>query len=276
MFSKPVLVVMACGLCLVTGWLIGRSFPAAQESVDASDETSSQARKTNRRASPASQDSSRSARRSARVDGTKQESLAAQSGLSNPDATARLVVVPLGLLDSMSETAGFRSGDADIFDKDGRIEAILEISEQDKTVIQTSWKQALEKIRKLETNSAKTEDLQDGSVKITVKPAVDALAVIGQEFQSVVSGRLGENRADALLSIKQVGRMFTPKAEDRVYTIKTESIGNGQWRYSIRYSTGDEAKQWIGTSVPPSLRHITDAAKINPTMSVPLAEDPEE
>ncbi len=189
------------------------------------------------------------------------------SGLADPDRDGRLVVVPASLLGTLSQAAGKRSMDQDLFSQDGALEAYLQITDREKKYVQQAWRSVQKEMRQYESNAAQAEDLDDGSVKITVPDMSLAMKGFGDEFSDTVKNALGENRADAFLQMKQVGRLLTAVEGEQVYKVKVESVGDGRWRYHMAYESPGGRRVWVGERVPDAIRHLTDAANIDPDMN---------
>lgn len=264
---------LACVVCLILGLVVGRFLPVAEDLDNETDNADRSKPKSTQRVSPryTNGDQERSATRE-----VNRDVLVGESGLDDTENPGALVVVPSSLLDEMSRAKGSRSLAQDLFSRDGKLEAYLQITDKEKSAIQRAWRQSQSAIRKLEKESARTEDLADGSVRITLPDLSDGMKEFGNDFKSQTSDVLGGNRAEAFLAVKQIGSLFSPSAGERVYTVKTEAVGNGRWRYHMRETGPGGSKTWVGETVPAAIRHITDAARINPNLNPPELEDDEE
>ncbi len=189
---------------------------------------------------------------------------------------SRLLSVPAALIRELSLAGGTRSAGQDLFSRDGEMEKLLQITDQEKAVVQKAWAQSLQKIQELEARSSKSEDLEDGSVQITVPDLSRDRGELAKGFRSSVNDTLGDNRGDVFLAMKQVDQIFTPKSGQRVYTVSVEAIGDGRWRYHMASVDGEGKRRvWVGEKVPNEIRHLTDAAKIVPSINPPEAGEEE-
>jgi hypothetical protein len=199
----------------------------------------------------------------------------ADSGLTDLPKDANLVTVPTSLISELSLAIGTRSAGQALFSRDGKIEKILKITDQEKAVVQKAWKQSRHEINELEAGVSKSESLEDGSVKITVPDLANGMGALGEDFQATVKNTLGENRGEVFLAMKQVDRIFTPPAGERTYSVAVEAIGDGRWRYHMTLVGPSGRRVWVSEKVPDEIRHLTDAARIVPTMNPPSREDEE-
>ncbi len=188
------------------------------------------------------------------------------SGLPYPDQDGPLVVVPASLIGALSQAFSLRSVEQDLFTQSGKIEQILQISDKEKSHLQRAWGSLRDQIRLQEAHAVKSESLQDGSVRITLPDLQEDTLSLGEAFIEEVNHVLGENRGLAFLSIKQVEKIFSMSRGERVYTIKVESVGDGHCRYHMAYQSQQGRKVWVGDHIPKEIRHITDAAKIDPVI----------
>ncbi len=260
---------VACVLCVIGGFALGRVLPSGQENSSESDAVSSDDSRMGRRASAGSEGRVRPERRENYRGRSAADAvvLDEDSGLVDPDRDGKLVVVPATLIGELSLAAGERSWGQDLFSQDGAVEQYLQITDREKKEVQQAWRAAQKEMREYESHAAKTEDLEDGSVKITVPDMSLAMKGFGDDFNASVKKSLGENRADAFLQMKQVGRVMEPVEGDQVYTVRVEAAGDGRWRYHMSYESPEGRRIWVGESVPEEIRHLTDAAKINPQMN---------
>lgn len=197
------------------------------------------------------------------------------SGLTELPQDENLVTVPTSLISQLSLATGTRSAGQDLFSRDGKIEQILQITDQEKSVVQKAWRQSRHKVYELEAKASKSENLEDGSVKISVPDLANEMGALGEGFQSAVKNTLGGNRGEVFLAMKQVDQIFTPQAGERTYQVAVESIGDGRWRYRMTLEGAAGRRVWVSEKVPDEIRHLTDAARIVPTMN-PASDDDEE
>lgn len=178
-----------------------------------------------------------------------------------------MINVPVELIYSLSIAAGPRKIDQDLFSGDGAVEEALEITDHEKAVIQTAWRDSLGKIRDIEASSIQTEAIDEWSQRITLPELSPSMASLGSGFSSQVRNALGEDRGEAFLAAKQVERMFAGPIGERAFTVTTEEVGDGQWRFRIELESGDGRRMWVGENIPAELRHLTDAAGISPALA---------
>jgi len=183
-----------------------------------------------------------------------------------PESGEEMVLVPSTLIGELSRAAGIRTMNQRLFSSDTRIEEALGITEREKAEVQTAWEKKRQKIRDLEASSMKSEEIDEWSVRITVPDLSQSMGSLENEFRTAVHRALGENRSEAFLAAKQVDGTFSPPAEDRSYTVTTESIGDGRWRYRMTLEGPDGTRVWVGENIPDEIRHLTDAAGIQPAL----------
>lgn len=260
------------------GLLLGRILPSQEggsESHESGDPAERKlASRVSRQGGGRVDSSARWMRRSSPSENTAD--LALDSGLPNPDQDGPLVVVPASLLGELSQAAGMRSLGQDLFSQDGKMEQYLQITDREKSAVQHAWRVSRKQVRALEARAARAEDLEDGSVRITVPDLSEGVVGLGRDFLTSITDTLGENRADVFLQMKQVDQIFAPSAGERVYQVKVESTGDGRWRYHMSYESPAGRKVWVGDSIPEEIRHITDASKIDPEMNPELDDEDEE
>jgi hypothetical protein len=175
---------------------------------------------------------------------------------------ADFVQVPTSLIGELSLGAAVRTLDEGLFDADGRIEEQLGITDSEKARIQTAWRGVREKIREVELSVVETEELEDGSARITVPDLAPRLESVREGFGSRLDGILGDNRGAVFRALRQTDRMLARPEGRKVYTVTSESVGNGEWRFRIRLEDSAGSRLWVGDSVPEELRHLTDAARV--------------
>lgn len=264
-------------VCLVIGILLGRMLPGGGGVDVGNGEVDTPEQRPTIRANFNKKNWGEDVRSAGRVvDGGERGVLNGVSGLVDRPVDGPLVVVPASLLDYLSASGGRKSIIQDLFSRDGKVEAYLQITEKEKGSLRRAWREVRKKVKQLEANAAEPVDLADGSVRITVPDMTGAMSQFGEEFQSTVGDVLGGNRGQAFLAMKQMDSVFKPEAGERVYTVRVESVGNGRWRYHMSSTGPDGNKTWVGDSIPPAIRHLTDAAKIRPQMSPPEVDESEE
>lgn len=269
--------MLACALCLLAGLLLGRlsSDPGA-DATEPGNTPASERSATRTGGTNADGRARHLSKKRVTAQPEQDDTLATASGLHAPAANGPLVVVPASVLSNLSSQLGVRTFAQDLFSNDGRDEAGLQITDQEKAKVQRAWQQIRAKVKKLETGACTTRDLPDGTVQISLPDLTEAMTGLGGEFKSASADVLGDNRAEAFRAIKQTDKLFHRQKGEQTVTVKMEAIGNGLWRYHIvRRSGGQTVSQTIGSTIPASLRHLTDKAGIRPALPTP-AEEPED
>lgn len=187
-----------------------------------------------------------------------------------------MVWIPASLLGELSAAGGKRAAGQGIFGADDKIDEILGISDSEKAMIQTAWKQTQEKLRELETVSMKSEVSDDGSVVTITVPDLSArTAEVGDGFGSEIREALGENRSEVFLAVKQVDRMLSPEPGARTYRIEPEETGDGGWRYHITLEGPGSRRVWVSDTIPEEISHLTDVASIRRSLAEEIRRTPE-
>ena len=252
--------IAACIICLVVGLLLGRLLPVAEPEVkDGAAIQGAVAGGAPDRVRGGTRTAQDTPARHAPV---KPVAAPEDDVMVDGVASDPLVTVPASLIEELSMGKGSRDMGQALFSRDGRIEELLKISDQEKAVMQTEWRSVRERVRQLEARSSTAEDLEDGSVKITVPSLVGEMGAMGEGFQSSVKQALGDNRGEVFLALKQVDQIFSPEEGERSYGIKVETIGDGRWRYHMTLEGPAGQRVWVSEKVPDEIRHLTDAAKI--------------
>lgn len=260
-----------CALCVVGGFVGGRVIPSGKDDAATTAVDSSEDSRIGRRVIAGSVSSEVRASRRIRSE-SDAAVLDMDSGLEDPARDGKLVVVPAALVGKLSQAAGTRSLGQDLFSQDGEVELYLQITDREKKEVQQAWRTVQKEMREYESNASQTEDLEDGSVKITVPDMSLVMKGFGDDFNAAIKDSMGGNRAAVFLQMKQVDRILTPVEGDQVYTVKVEAAGDGRWRYHMSVESPSGRRVWVGENVPEEIRHLTDAAKINPEMN-PEEED---
>jgi hypothetical protein len=270
MQKKPLL---SCLGCLVLGGVLGHMLPVGNRPPSEGPTIESQRERTG-----ASMNSRSKAATRSRLSGAAEaEEHPFDSGLSEPERDGSMVMVPARLIEELSRASAARSLGQDLFSGDGKLEKYLQITDQEKTAVQKAWESARQRVRDLEVASSVPEYPQDGSVRITVPDLSGQLGVLGEEFESSVKHVLGGNRGDAFLAMKQADKIISSSAGERVYTVDVEAVGDGAWRYHMTFENDEGRRVWVGASVPNEIRHLTDAAKVYPSVvAAPNEQEPDE
>ena len=113
-------------------------------------------------------------------------------------------------------------------------------------------------------------------MRISVPDLSNAMTGVGEDFRTSVRGILGDDRGDVFLAMKQADRMFSAPEGGRTYVVTVEETGAGGWRFRMTQEGGDGRRMWVGDSIPDEIRHLTDPARIVPSLDSPPAEGEEE
>ena len=166
----------------------------------------------------------------------------------------------------MSRKAGARSAGQALFERDGVIEEALQITNEEKAVVQTAWQNTQKGIRELEARASVSKELEDYSVQITVPDLTQGMTHLGSDFSSTVQQTLGLNRGNAFLAAKQIDQVVAQSGQERTYTVQAELVGQ-KWRFKMTQDGPGGRRVWVGESVPEEIRHLTDEAQISPRIS---------
>lgn len=255
--------MLACAICLVVGGLVGRLiFPAEQSQGDdkmAARESESITTRSNARP------------RSGLGAGNRGE--APSSDDTDPAREQNVVTVPTPLIEALSLSTGTRTLGQALFSGDGKVEELLQITDQEKAAVQTAWRLVREKVRALEVSSSTAVDLEDGSVRITIPDLASGMGDVNEGIKSSVKNTLGENRGDIFLAVKQVDRILAAPKGERTYGVAVEPIGDGRLRYRMTLEGPAGRRVWVSESIPDEIRHLTDAAKIMPKLQESTDEE---
>ena len=254
-------------VCLLVGLVIGRFLPSENRSIGEDSGVDEMTHRT--------REVSRVSPRERIGSAHRDEGEGVDAGLTAQSQDLNLVTVPASLISELSLAAGTRSAGQALFSRDGKMEKVLKITDQEKAVVQKAWRRSRHDINELEARAAMSESLEDGSVKITVPDLAKGMGALGEGFQATVENTLGGNRSDVFLAMKQVDRIFAPPAGERTYSVAVEAIGDGRWRYHMTLEGPSGRRVWVSEKVPNEIRHLTDAAKIVPSMNPPEDEEDE-
>ena len=251
--------IIACAACLMAGVAIGRLLPKAEQSGSGRTENQGTGERSGATLSALANP----------IAGGESSSGEAQDpsldfGVADPTLDPDLVVVPASLLGQLSLATGKRSLAQNLFSGDGKVEETLQITDQEKAAVQTAWRGIQEGIRELESESSVPENLDDGSLRITLPDLTSDMAAPGSGFRTSVREILGENRGEVFLAMKQVDRILTPPAGERTYTVAAEPTGDGGWRFRMTLEGSDGRRVWVGDNIPNEIQHLAGAAQIVP------------
>jgi hypothetical protein len=198
---------------------------------------------------------------------TEPEALKAEpapSDLVAADESPKMLMVSSSLIGELSRKAGARTFGQELFEPDGVIEEALQVTNEEKAVIQTAWQDTRKGIRELEARASVSKELEDYSVQITVPDLSQAMQRVKSDFSASVQRVLGESRGDVFLAAKQVDQMIANSDGARTYTVAAEPVGEDGWRFRMTQEGPDGRRVWVGDSVPEEIRHLTDVARISP------------
>ena len=261
--NSPFILIVFLLAGIAIGWLLPRTIPDVRGS-NADDSTNKQREPARPRGIDGGPDPA-SQIQGARVSTgrkNRQDTTSAAHGSEEQDT----VRVPVSLLEVLGRGSGGRRLDQDLFSRDGSVEAALGITDPEKANIQSAWREVRQDARDLEARSARSEEIDEWSVRVIVPVDSPGLASLGAGFRSKVLQVLGGDRGEAFLALKQVDAMFSPAEGNRNYTITTESIGEGRWRYRMTLEGPDGNRVWVGEAIPDEIRHLTDLAGVVPSL----------
>jgi len=184
----------------------------------------------------------------------------------SPASEPEMIRVPASLIESLSIAAGVRKMNQELFLPSDRIAEALRITDPEKAAIQTGWRDIRQKINQLETASMESEHIDEWTERITVADLSKSMVSLGNGFRTKVHETLGDDRSEAFLAAKQVDRMFSPPPGEKIYTVTSEAVGDGNWRYHFKMEGPEGQRVWVGGNVPDELRHLTDATRISPSL----------
>ncbi len=187
-----------------------------------------------------------------------------------------MISVPISLLKSLSIAKSNYSIGQPILDVNDPVEAALGLSSVEKDRIENDWQRANERVREAEVTSMQTNDMDDGSVVLTLPDLSKERKEIAKQFMNSVNQTLGEERGGAFYATKQVDNRFAADAGERTITVKIESVGEGQFSYNMSLQDAAGSRVWVGESIPLEIRHLADAAGISPSIENVTKSIPEE
>lgn len=247
-------IIAACLVCLVAGLVVGRLIPVEPRGMRDSSISEREGLSRSTADAPARSDANEHSAR-----------LSQNSGFVTSEES--LVLVPPALLAELSLAGGIRSIDHPLISRDGKIEGLLGITEREKAALQTRWRESRETVRKVEAGAAIAEDLEDGSVRLTLPDLTAQREATARRFFSSVTGILGDNRGEVFLAVKQAQRAFASQGENWSCIVAPESIGDGRWRFHMTMEGAGGRRVWVGETIPNEIRHLTDAVGVIPSMS---------
>ncbi|MFK7849885.1 MAG: hypothetical protein AB8D78_02805 [Akkermansiaceae bacterium] len=196
-----------------------------------------------------------------------------QTKSDRPDADSetedeiRDVQVPLSFLGELSAAAGVRGIGGSLFTDNGLVERLLKVTDLEKAQLQKNWKETHEAIRAVEVSEMKSEEAQDGTVKIVLPAVPGGRPELGDRFAKQVTELMGEGRGDAFLAMKQIDRIFAPTESERTYQVEAEATGDGKWRFHMTLEDPKGRKVWVSETIPDEISHLTDAAGIQRSLA---------
>ncbi len=177
------------------------------------------------------------------------------------------VSVPTEFLQELSSTHAVQSSRSDLFGNDAVLLNALGISEGEKESLERHWAEIRQEVQKVEVRESRALQLDDGSVEIKIPDLSRVISPVGDDFQGRVEKVIGKDRASVLMAVKKIDQALGSESGERRYHIAVEAVGDGDWRYHMTYEAGDARRVWVGESVPNEIRHITDAARVTPSLA---------
>lgn len=177
------------------------------------------------------------------------------------------VLVSTSLLAALAgnrQDPGFASNllsDQDLF------EQAMNLSQEEKRKIEDQWADVRGSVWDLEVNSSTSEDLDDGSVQISLPDLSIERLKIANEFKESLGEVLNQQRAEVFWAVKKLDSSFSKNTGASSITVKTESAGGGEWTYKMTLQDGENRRVWVGANIPNEIRHLCDAANIFPEVA---------
>lgn len=187
-----------------------------------------------------------------------------------------MISVPISLLKSLSIAKSNYTIGQPILDADDPVEAALGLTSVEKKHIEIEWQRANEQVRESEVKSMQSNDLDDGSVVLSMPDLSRERRQIAKQFMNSVNQTLGAERGEAFNATKQVDSRFSADAGERSITVKIESVGEGQFSYHMSLQDAAGSRVWVGDSIPLEIRHLADAAGISSSIENVVKSAPEE
>ncbi len=179
--------------------------------------------------------------------------------------------IRVDLLQTLAKSRGSRRLDQSLLEESDPIEAALGLTDDEKTRIRVRWEALLGELRAVEAGVLKTEDLEDGSVRLRLPDLSRERGRLASGFKDNLESTLGRDRAVAFSALKQLEGVLSENSGERSVTIKVESVGQNQWSYRMTLEDGAGKRVWVGGNIPDELRHLADAAGIYPTVAEAMA-----
>ncbi len=189
----------------------------------------------------------------------------------------RAIEIDSATLERLALQMGARVPEFHLFEADDPSLDFIGITESEKVSLEEAWEGAKEGMKgyAAQVSVYRWED-DDSSVAITVPPLGEEGARQREFLAGEIREILGETRASGFLALKRIGEVFGSGGEEQKYTIFVEFAGNGFERYRIIRRIGDEERQWIADAIPDEIRHLTNAAGIEPRVHDIALEEGEE
>ncbi len=194
----------------------------------------------------------------------------------SPRTDDSMISVPISLLKSLSIAKSNYTIGQPILDANDPVEAALGLTSVEKERIEVEWQRANELVRESEVKSMRTNELDDGSVVLSMPDLSKDRREIAQQFLSSVNQTLGVERGEAFYATKQVDSRFSEEAGERSITVKIEDVGEGQFSYHMSLEDATGSRVWVGDSIPLEIRHLADAAGISSSIENVEKSIPEE
>jgi hypothetical protein len=192
------------------------------------------------------------------ADRRKTRALASHEG---GEAEQPQVKIPVNLLRELGAASGNRIV-GDRFFNGSTAEQLLEVTEFEKQHLQAEWERVNLELKRAEVSAMRFDEFEDGTVSIALPAVPLQYREIGERFRREVHAVMGEERGSALFALKQVDTFFTPIEGDKTYEVRTESTGDGSWRFHMTLEGPEGRRVWVGESIPDEICHLTDAAGI--------------
>jgi len=176
------------------------------------------------------------------------------------------VRVPLSLIRELGASTGERIVGDRLFN-DSSAERSFGLGAEEKTQLQAAWAIARQSMKSSEVSSMTSTESADGTVTMVLPSLPSGYRLVGVRFRREVLKVMGAERGESFLALKQVDSLFQPHDGEQTIEVKTESTGDGAWRFHMTSHGPQGRKVWVSDTVPEEISHLTDAAGILRTLS---------
>ncbi len=189
---------------------------------------------------------------------SEEPALQALSGLGERQEHGSLVVIPAGLISTISQAVQVRTLDQDLFSEGSDLVEYLQLDESEQARLQSNWQELREQVHELEKAAANIEEMPDGSLEIILPDLSPKITELGAKFHTAAAETLGANRAEVFIAAAQIDRVVGDLGSgDRKWIVRAEETGDGGWRYHTIAEGAGGKRTYVGENVPAALLHLT-------------------